>query len=42
MSHGEPYFLQSVLLVLTWVGASLRNPLRFSSFPGIVHADKKQ
>jgi hypothetical protein len=34
MSHGEPYLLQSALLVLTWVGASLRNPAMLSSFAG--------
>jgi hypothetical protein len=26
MAHAEPYLLQSVLLVLTWAGAYLRNP----------------
>lgn len=41
LSHGEPYFLQSVLLVLTWVGAFLRTPLMFSSFPGIKPYEKK-
>jgi hypothetical protein len=41
MSHGDPYLFQSVLLVLTWVGAFLRNPLIFSSFPGIVPGEKK-
>jgi hypothetical protein len=34
MSHGESYLMQSVLLVLTWVGAYLRNPATFSSFYG--------
>jgi hypothetical protein len=34
MSHGELYLMQSVLLVLTWVGAYLRNPATFSSFFG--------
>ena len=32
MSHGELYVLQSVLLLLTWVGAYLRVPGMFSSF----------
>jgi hypothetical protein len=32
MSHGEPFVLQSVLLLLTWVGAYLRVPAMFSSF----------
>jgi hypothetical protein len=32
MSHGEPYVLQSVLLLLTWAGAYLRIPGMFSSF----------
>ena len=27
MAHGEPYLFQAVMLVLTWVGAYLRNPL---------------
>jgi hypothetical protein len=31
MAHGEPYHLQAVLLVLSWVGAYLRNPTTFSS-----------
>jgi hypothetical protein len=34
MSHHEPYVFQSVLLVLTWAGAYLRNPATFSSFFG--------
>ena len=34
MSHGENYVLQSALLVLTWVGAYLRQPAMFSSFFG--------
>jgi hypothetical protein len=34
MAHGEPYAFQSALLVLTWVGAYLRNPATFSSFAG--------
>jgi hypothetical protein len=32
MSRGEPFVLQSVLLVLTWLGAYLRIPAMFSSF----------
>jgi hypothetical protein len=32
MSHGEPFVLQSVLLLLNWVGAYLRIPGMFSSF----------
>ena len=34
MAHGEPYLFQAVLLVMTWAGAYLRNPARFSSFSG--------
>ena len=34
MSHGEPYLFPSVFLVLTWVGAYLRNPATLSSFAG--------
>jgi hypothetical protein len=34
MSHGEPYVVQSVLLLLTWLGASQRYPTIFSSFLG--------
>ena len=32
MSHGEPYLIQSVVLILVWVGGYLRNPLLLSSF----------
>ena len=32
MSKGEPFVLQSVLLLLTWVGAYLRVPWTFASF----------
>jgi hypothetical protein len=32
MSRGESYLLQSVLLLVTWVGAYLRTPAMFSSF----------
>jgi hypothetical protein len=34
MAHGEPYLFQAVVLVLTWAGASLRNPATLSSFLG--------
>ena len=34
MAHGEPYLLQSVMLVLMWAGAYLRNPATLSSFAG--------
>jgi hypothetical protein len=34
MAHGEPYLFQAVLLVLSWVGAYLRNPATLSSFSG--------
>ena len=34
MSKGEPFVLQSVLLLLTWVGAYLRVPGTFASFAG--------
>jgi hypothetical protein len=34
MAHGESYLFPSVLLVLTWVGASLRNPVTLASFAG--------
>jgi hypothetical protein len=37
MSHGESYIFQSVLLVLTWVGAYLRDPRTMAS----IHADPK-
>ena len=32
LSKGEPFVLQSVLLLLTWVGAYLRVPGTFASF----------
>ena len=45
MSKGEPFVVQSVLLLLTWVGAYLRVPGTFASFaesaktePSIVNA----
>jgi hypothetical protein len=34
MAHADPYVLQSVLLVLAWVGAYLRNPATLYSFAG--------
>src|SRR6516225_5819895 len=34
MSRGEPFVLQSVFLLLTWVGAYLRVPETFASFAG--------
>ena len=34
LSKGEPFVLQSVFLVLTWVGAYLRVPGTFASFAG--------
>ncbi len=34
MSKGEPYVMQSALLLLTWVAAYLRIPAMFSSFWG--------
>jgi hypothetical protein len=34
MAHGELYLVQAVLLVLSWVGAYLRNPATLSSFAG--------
>jgi hypothetical protein len=30
MAHGEPYVLPAALLVLSWAGASLRNPATLS------------
>lgn len=32
MAHGESYTTGAVMLVLTWVGAFLRNPEMFASF----------
>jgi hypothetical protein len=32
MAYAETYFFQSLLLVLSWVGAYLRNPATLSSF----------
>ena len=32
MAHGESYLFQAVTLVLSWVGAYLRNPATLSSF----------
>jgi hypothetical protein len=34
LSKGEPFVLQSVFLLLTWVGAYLRVPGTFASFAG--------
>jgi hypothetical protein len=34
MTHGETYLLQSALLVLSWIGAYLRNPVVLGSFWG--------
>jgi hypothetical protein len=34
MAHGESWLIQAVFLVLSWVGAYLRNPATFSSFSG--------
>jgi hypothetical protein len=34
MAHGEPYLFQTVVLVLSWAGAYLRNPATLSSFSG--------
>jgi hypothetical protein len=34
LSKGEPFVLQSVFLVLSWVGAYLRVPGTFASFAG--------
>jgi hypothetical protein len=34
MAHGESYVLQAALLVLSWVGAYLRNPATLSSLSG--------
>ena len=34
MAHGEHYLLQTVFLVLSWVGAYLRNPTTLASFWG--------
>src|SRR5262249_5634428 len=34
MAHGEPWVFQAVLLVLSWVGAYLRDPATLSSFSG--------
>jgi hypothetical protein len=34
MAHGEPYLFQAMMLVLSWVGAYLRNPSTLSNFWG--------
>jgi hypothetical protein len=35
MAHGESYVLQAVFLVLSWLGAYLRNPQTLGSFAGL-------
>jgi hypothetical protein len=32
MAHGEPYIFQTLMLVLSWAGAYLRNPGSLNSF----------
>jgi hypothetical protein len=34
LAHGEPYLLQAVLLVLSWMGAYLRDPATLGRFSG--------
>ena len=34
MSHGEPFIVQSVILVLIWTTAFIRNPVLLSKFNG--------
>jgi hypothetical protein len=34
MTHGEPYLLQSVFLILSWIGLYLRNPAVLGGFSG--------
>jgi len=34
MAHGEPYLFQAAMLVLSWAGAYLRNPVPLGSFSG--------
>lgn len=34
MAHGEPYLLQTMFLVLSWVGAYLRDPATLASLWG--------
>jgi hypothetical protein len=34
IAHGETFFVQTVLLVLSWAGAYLHNPATLSSFSG--------
>jgi hypothetical protein len=41
MAHGEPYVVQSALLLLTWLGAYLRLADTFGSFRW-THADGRQ
>jgi hypothetical protein len=40
MSKGEPFVLQSVFLVLTWLGAYLRVPGTFASFAAFSPAEQ--
>jgi hypothetical protein len=35
MTHGQSYWLPSALLVLSWVGAYLRNPVFFGNFRSV-------
>jgi hypothetical protein len=42
MSHGESYVVQSALLVLTWVGAYLRNPAFFAPLFGSTRGAKEE
>jgi len=41
MGHGEPYVVQSALLLLNWLGAYLRLPAMFSSFQR-THTEARQ
>src|SRR5262249_40808856 len=34
MAHGEPYLFQAVMLLLSWIGAYLRNPGTLGRFSG--------
>jgi hypothetical protein len=34
MAHGEPYLFQAVMLLLSWVGACLRNPATLGGLSG--------
>jgi hypothetical protein len=35
MANGEPFLFQAAMLVLSWGGAYLRNPMTLSSLSGI-------